>query len=162
VDATLVEVDGRPIRDLNVLQARLAQAGPGGRVRIAYVADGERKTVEVDVAEEPVYTYGIEVQDLLPQRARALGLPEGIEGAEVTRIQEGSVADQRDEANRLLPGDVILSVSWVGGSYRIQSRQDFDDVMRYLGERPPSRLQFGVATKGEYFRVTFDLKEQRS
>ena len=62
--STIVEVDGRPLRDLSVLHARLAQAGPGGRVKITYVAEGQRHTVDVSVAEEPVYTYGIEVADL--------------------------------------------------------------------------------------------------
>jgi len=158
-EATLVEVDGRPLRDLNVLQARLAQAGPGGHVKVTYVAQGERRTVDVDVAEEPTYTYGIEVQDLDPARSRKLGLPGG---AEVTRIQPGSAADQRDEANRLLPGDVILSVRWPGVSYRITSREDFETVMRFLGERPPQAVLFIVATKDGFYRVTLELKEQRS
>ena len=160
--STIVEVDGRPLRDLSMLHARLAQAGPGGRVKITYVADGQRRTVDVAVAEEPAYTYGIEVADLDRAAARAAGLPPGTQGVVVTRIQEGSVADQRDEANRLLPGDVILTVSASWGNYRIGSREDFENVMRYLGERPPPRLQFLIAAKGEYFRVTLDLKEQRS
>ncbi len=161
-EATLVEVDGRPLRDLNVLQARLAQAGPGGRVKVTFVAGLERRTVDVDVAEEPTYTYGIEVQDLDLTRARQLGLPPGVQGAEVTRIQPGSVADQRDEANRLLPGDVILQVRWPGVSYRISSREDFETVMRILGERPPQAVLFIVFTKDGYFRVTLELREQRS
>jgi len=160
-EATLVEVDGRPLRDLNVLQARLAQAGPGGRVKVTYVAGGERRTVDVGVAEEPTYTYGIEVQDLDPTHARSLP-PGVVQGAEVTRIQPGSAADQRDEANRLLPGDVILSVRWPGVSYRISSREDFETVMRILGERPPQAVEFIVATKDGLYRVMLELKEQRS
>ncbi len=161
-EATMVEVDGRPLRDLNVLQARLAQAGPGGRVRITYVASGQRRSVDVDVAEEPVYTYGIEVRDLDPARARALGLPPGTQGVEVTRIQEGSVADQRDEANRLLPGDVILQVRWAGNGARIESQESFERVMRLLGEWRVPAILFLLVTKDGYYRVTLELKEQRS
>lgn len=161
-DATLVEVDGRPLHDLNVLHARLAQAGPGGHVKITYIASGQRRTVDVDVIEEPVYTYGIEVSDLDAARARALGLPRGAQGVVVTRITEGSVADQRDEANRLLPGDVIVSVGWSAGNYRVTSSEDFENVMRYFSEHPPQAVQFLVATKEGYFRVTLELKGDRS
>ncbi|MFI5403604.1 MAG: hypothetical protein ACHQ1G_11760, partial [Planctomycetota bacterium] len=127
-----------------------------------YVAQGQRRSVDVDVAEEPVYTYGIEVRDLEAARARTLGLPPGTQGVEVTRIQEGSVADQRDEANRLLPGDVILQVRWAGNGARIESQESFERVMRLLGEWRVPTILFLVATKDGYFRVTLELKEQRS
>jgi S1-C subfamily serine protease len=162
VSATILEVDGRPLRDVSVLHARLTQAGPGGHVTITYVADGKRSTVEVGVAEEPDYTFGIEVADLDPERARSLGLPYGVQGVVVTRVQEGSAADQHDEANRLLPGDVILSIRWPGGGYRVSTREDFEAVMHALAERPPQLVQFIVATKEGYFRVTLELREQRS
>jgi serine protease Do len=161
-DATIVEVDGRPLRDVNVLHARLAQAGPGGRVKIAYVAKGERRTVDVEVGEEPDYTIGIEVADLTPAQAQSLGLSARVQGVVVTRIQEGSVADQRDEANRLLPGDVVLSVRWPGVGYRITSREDFEQVMQILAERRPQSVEFIVVTKEGPFRVTLELTEERS
>jgi S1-C subfamily serine protease len=160
--ATIVEVDGRPLRDIGVLHARLAQAGPGGRVKVTYLAKGERSTVEVKVGEEPAYNYGIEVADLTPSQARAAGLRADVQAVVVTRVQDGSVADQRDEANRLLPGDIIVSVSWPGRNYRITSREAFEEVMRMLGERPPPSVQFLVVTKEGYFRVTLELKGERS
>jgi S1-C subfamily serine protease len=131
-------------------------------VKITYVADGQRRTVDVDVIEEPTYTYGIEVADLDAARVRALGLPRGAQGVVVTRVAEGSVADQRDEANRLLPGDVIVSVGWSAGNYRVTSSEDFENVMRYFADHPPQAVQFLVATKEGYFRVTLELKGDRS
>jgi len=160
--STIVEVDGRPLHDVSTLHARLAQAGPGGHVRLTFLAKGKRQTVDVGVGEEPDYTFGIEVADLKPEQARALGLPPSIQGVVVTRVQEGSVADQHDEANRLLPGDVLLSIRWPGVGYRVTSRDDFEQVMRFLAERPPQSVQFLVATKEGYFRVTLDLREDRS
>ncbi len=160
--STIVEVDGRPLRDVSVLHARLAQAGPGGRVKITYLAKGERRTVDVEVAEEPDYTIGIEVADLTPAQAQSLGLSARVQGVVVTRIQEGSIADQRDEANRLLPGDVILSVRWPGVGYRITSREDFDQVMQIVAERRPQSVEFIVVTKEGPFRVTLELTEDRS
>lgn len=160
--STIVEVDGRPLRDVSVLHARLAQAGPGGRVKVTYVAKGERRTVDVEVGEEPAYTIGIEVADLTPAQAQSLGLSARVQGVVVTRIQEGSIADQRDEANRLLPGDVILSVRWPGVGYRITSREDFEQVMEILAERRPQSVEFIVVTKEGPFRVTLGLTEERS
>jgi serine protease Do len=162
-EATIVEVDGRPLRDLNILHARLAQAGPGGRVRITYVEKGGRRnSVDVEVAEEPIYNYGIEVADLDAGRARSLGLPTGVQGVVVTRIQEGSLADRGTNENRLLPGDVIVSIAMPGARYRITSKADFDEVLRILGNRPRQTVQFYVATKEGYFRVTIEPKEERS
>ncbi|HEX5138143.1 MAG TPA: trypsin-like peptidase domain-containing protein [Planctomycetota bacterium] len=160
--STIVEVDGRPLRDISVLHARLAQAGPGGHVKVTYVAKGERRTVDVEVGEEPDYTIGIEVTDLTPTEAKTLGLSPRIQGVVVTRIQEGSAADQRDEANRLLPGDVILSVRWPGVGYRVTSKDDFEQVMQIVAERRPQNVEFIVLTKDGAFRVTLELSEERS
>jgi serine protease Do len=161
--ATIVEVDGRPLRDVNVLHARLAQAGPGGRVKLTYVAKGERRTVDVEVGEEPDYTIGIEVADLTPAQAKTLGISPRVQGVVVTRIQEGSVADQRDEANRLLPGDVILSVRWLGVAYqRVGTREDFEQVMEIIADRRPQAVEFIILTKDGPFRVTLGLTEERS
>jgi S1-C subfamily serine protease len=160
--STIVEVDGRPLRDVSVLHARLAQAGPGGRVKITFVAKGERRTVDVEVGEEPDYTIGIEVADLTPAQAQSLGLSARVQGVVVTRIQEGSIADQRDEANRLLPGDVVLTVRLRGVGYRVTSREEFEQVMQLLAERRPQSVEFIVVTKEGPFRVTLELTEERS
>jgi hypothetical protein len=80
----------------------------------------------------------------------------------VTRVQDGSVADRRDEANRLLPGDVIVSVWWPGNRYRVTSREEFEQIMQFLAQRRPQSVEFIVVTKEGPFRVTLELREERS
>jgi hypothetical protein len=77
-------------------------------------------------------------------------------------VQEGSVADHKDDTNRLMPGDVIVSVVWPSGRYRVGSKADFETVMRHFGERPPREIQLLVATKEGYFRVLLEIKGERS
>jgi S1-C subfamily serine protease len=160
--ATILEVDGRPLRDLNVLHARLAQAGPAGRVKVTYEMNGARRSVDVALAGEPVYTFGIECANLDAARVRSLGLPAGSQGAVVTRIVEGSVAADAGEANRLLPGDVIVAIAWPGGHYRITSAEDFEAVMRAFGDRPPSLVRLTVVTKDGAYYITLQSRGERS
>ncbi|MHC4549492.1 MAG: trypsin-like peptidase domain-containing protein [Planctomycetota bacterium] len=147
-------VDGRAIKDVNILHARLAQAGPNGEVKLTVQTDKGPRTVAVTLSEEPLYTFGIEVATLDRQRARALGLPANARGVVVTRIQQGSEAEQADQGNRLLPGDVIYRIETWGGQAWIETREDFEKVMEVFQARPPSVIGFSILTKEGRFRVT--------
>jgi len=154
----VVKVDGRPIQSLNILHARLAQAGPAGDVDLTVqTVDGKVRDVKVTLTEEPLSTYGIEVKTLDREDRRSLGLRADAWGVVVTRIRPESVAAQADEANRLLPGDVIVRIDWWRQRRTIRNEQGFRKVMEELRDNPPPWVQFVILTKEGYFRVAFNI-----
>jgi serine protease Do len=154
----VVTVDGRPIKSLNILHARLAQAGPAGNVDLKVQTVGEElRDVKVTLAEEPLSTFGIEVKTLDAEARRELGLRADAWGVVVTRIRPNSVAAQADEANRLLPGDVIVRIDWWRERRTVRNKEAFRKVMAELQDNPPRGVQFVILTKEGYFRVAFNI-----
>lgn len=154
----VLKVDGRPIKTLNILHARLAQAGPTGDVKLTVRdVDGNVRDIEVDLAEEPLSSFGIEVRTLDRKSRRELELPADAWGVQVTNIRPGSVAAQVDEANRLLPGDVIVRIDWWRERRTIRNEAAFRKVMEELRDNPPPWVQFVILTKEGYFRVAFNI-----
>jgi serine protease Do len=154
----VVKVDGRPIKTLNILHARLAQAGSAGRVNLTVrTVDGDLRDVNVELSEEPLSTFGIEAKTLDRESRRSLGLPADAWGIVVTKVRPDSVAAQADEANRLLPGDVIVRIDWRRERRTIRNEAAFRKVMEELRDNPPPWVQFVILTKGGYFRVAFNI-----
>ncbi len=154
----VLKVDGRPINTLNILHARLAQAGPNGEVKLT-VRDinGKVRDIDVELAEEPLSTLGIEVKTLDRESRRELGLPADAWGVVVTNIRPESIAAQADEANRLLPGDVIVRIDWPRARRTIRNELAFRKVMEELREDPAPWVQFIIMTKEGYFRVALNI-----
>ena len=84
-----------------------------------------------------------------------LGLPADAWGVVVTKIRPDSVAARADEANRLLPGDVIVRIDWWRERRTIRNQLAFRKVMEELRDTPPPYVQFVILTKEGYFRVAF-------
>jgi S1-C subfamily serine protease len=143
----VTSVDGRSLQDLRIFHARLAQAGPGGTISLKVYDNGQPKDIRVELGEEPAYSYGIQVEDLDPDKAQALGLPPDTRGVVVSRILEGSVAARVSPRNRLMPGDVIERIDWNKGSRELRSRADFDELMDYFFQNPQPALRFIIRTR---------------
>jgi len=147
----LTAVDGRPMLSGAILYARLAQAGPAGKVTLTI--DGDRDVVVV-LGEERLKTYGIEVEDLDDAKAGELGLPRGTRGVVVSRILSGSVAGRAPARNKLMPGDVITRILWSGGhEAAIKTKRDFEQTMARLTTRPPGIIRIIFRTGEGRYRV---------
>jgi len=154
----VVKVDGRPLQALNILHARLAQAGPAGKVNLTVrTVDGDTREINVELSEEPLSTFGIEVTTLDREGRRAMGLAADAWGVIVTKIRPDSIAAQVDEANRLLPGDVIVRIDWRRERRTIHNQAAFRKVMEELRDNPPPWVQFVILTKDGYYRVAFNI-----
>ncbi len=123
----IVAWNGRPIEDRRDLQNAVADTRPGSEARVAYVRDGRRAEVTVEVGELPpedelagggpgrpreeepraAERVGIEVRALTPAIARQLGLDPDQKGVVVTGVEPGSPA----AAHGLRSGDVIEEVN---------------------------------------------------
>jgi S1-C subfamily serine protease len=149
----VTEIDGRAISDPRLFNGRLAQAGPGGEVTLRVHNGGKDRVVRIKLGEEPLYSYGIEVDDLDESRASALGLPPTTRGVVVTRIQDGSEADNVDSRNRLMPGDVITEIQWPRGRQAIRTSKEFAGVMNLFAAQQPRVIRFVIRTREGLFQV---------
>jgi S1-C subfamily serine protease len=149
----ITAVDGRPLKSIQILFARLTQAGPGGTLSLLVHGTAGTRIAEVTLGEAAVVTYGIEVADLAPSRASELGLPPDARGALVTKVKKGSKAAAGD---RIMPGDVIVRVDWPGGRQLIGSRKDFVQVMAHLEQEAPRRVRLIFRTKDGLFETYID------
>jgi serine protease Do len=122
----ILEFNNRKVEDDSQLRLMSSQTAPGTKVPIKIIREGKEKTVEVTLAELPVNTMasaapdgkaapapredaleGVEVGDLDTQARRQFGIPNNVQGALVTNVDNESPA-YRDG---LRPGAVILSIN---------------------------------------------------
>lgn len=119
----VTEFDGKPVRDSRHLQLQVARVKPGEKVAVKIMRNGSGKSLQVAVGELPgndklaqaglkdspdgEALKGVAVVDLDASSRRQLNVPNHVQGALVSEVQEDSVA--RDAG--LQPGDVILEVN---------------------------------------------------
>jgi serine protease Do len=115
----ILSFDGKKIGEMNELPRVVASTPVGKKVKVVLLRDGEKKTVELEVAamEEPqeatlaesekgsAAEFGLLVQDLTPEIAKNLGLDEE-HGVVITGVAPGSPAAEAG----LRRQDVILEV----------------------------------------------------
>lgn len=113
----IVEFDGHPVPSANELPRLVAETPVGKEVPIKILRDGKEETVRVKVGElketqeasvrgrSPRTRLGLSVQELTPELAQQLGVPEK-QGVVVTGVAPGSPA----EAAGIQQGDVILEM----------------------------------------------------
>lgn len=118
VEDVITSINEKPVRNELDLRTIVSRISPGTSVRIAYVRDGEEKTVRVTLDEMPAAEpprppiepgpvgLGIEVAAITPEAAKRVGLAEAAEGVVVSAIKDASVAE-----DTLLKGDVILQIN---------------------------------------------------
>ena len=140
----IVEFNGKEVKNSAELRNLVASTTPGTQVDIVVVRDGQKKTVKAkigsldDMAASPgpaaaPAAWGMDVQTLTPQLARAAGVPEDQQGVIVTQVVRDSLADRVG----IQPGDVIVSV----GNSKITSTQDFRQAIASNNATAGLRLQ---------------------
>lgn len=120
----IIAVNGKPVKNVNDLRNRIAAVRPGKTVEIQLWRDGERKSITVEIEQQPedlaaafgerapgadrdtVSRFGLKVATMGDRYAERYGLDKNIEGVVVLDVAEGS--DAADKGIR--PGDVITHV----------------------------------------------------
>jgi serine protease Do len=129
----VLEWNGAKIEDPNELPRLVAATQPGSLAHMAIWREGERRTLQLRVAELPAETakaasiqapakadparLGLAVRELTGAETKALGVEYGLLVLEV--------ASRPGPGNTILPGDVIVGVN----QKRFASRQEFDRLI---------------------------------
>jgi serine protease Do len=133
----IVAIDGKPVTDVGHFRNHIAGTPPGTKEKLTILRDGREQSLDVAIAEIPERATvaasmparpegpGLEVVDLTPEIARRLGLPPGVQGAVVARIQPGGVAAEAG----LRPGDVVQEVN----RRPVRSAKDFTRALAEAG-----------------------------
>jgi serine protease Do len=102
----VVEVDGETVTDTRFLIDYVSAKGPGERVELDVLREGEPRSLTVNLTERPgqgedgeepeerreggIDWLGIRYQDLTPGNRQAHGLPEDLEGVWITSVEPTS------------------------------------------------------------------------
>lgn len=119
----IVEFNGDKIASSRELQLDVASAKPGSKVPVQIMRNGDAKTIEVTVEQQPGATQvagstapdnsdtgtlnGVAVDDLNPQARQQYNIPKNVNGALITQVDPTSPAAQAG----LQSGQVIQSIN---------------------------------------------------
>jgi serine protease Do len=119
----VTEFNGRPVNDSHRLQLQVAETAPGATVPVQILRDGEKKSIDVTVKEQPGTEKladanssestdngtlnGVEVADLDQQAHDQFNVPKSIKGAVITQVDPASPAAEAG----LKPGAVIQEIN---------------------------------------------------
>ncbi len=123
----IVEYNGRPVKDSDVLVGMVVNTKPGSSVPVTVIRDKQRKTVNVTVAElnldaeqgrlttrrnqpdeEQASTgLGMDIETVTPEIAREMDLPRDRGSVIVTHVERNSAA----AAGGVAQSDIILEVN---------------------------------------------------
>jgi serine protease Do len=117
----ILDVNGRPVADSAQLAMTISLMRPGTDVTVKVLRDGTERTVNAKLAELPTETAkveptdhsadrameGVSVENITPDTASQLGLPQATAGVVVTQIDPSSEA----AGSGLQRGDVIQEVN---------------------------------------------------
>ena len=144
----ITSLNGQPVRDMNTLRNRIADAGPGSTAELMVVRDGAQKQVNVTLeavdgrralraggdadsesdggAKNDRAALGINVAPLTPELAGQLGITRDTKGVVVRDVDpDGRAADV------LRPGDVIQEVN----RQPVDSIDALRSALRQTGDR---------------------------
>jgi len=159
-------VGGTPTLDVDKLREVVAAAQPGNEVEIALVRAGREQKIKVAIGEQPAgernwaeesaesstsEDLGLSIQELTPELANALDLPEDLKGLIVTDVtDDGPAAKAKPPVQR---NDVILEVN--GAS--VKSLEDFDAAVQKARKEKKDNIAFSVQ-RGEKKQLMIALK----
>ncbi|HOC16687.1 MAG TPA: Do family serine endopeptidase [Vicinamibacterales bacterium] len=120
----IIEVNGKPIADREELTRIVTGTKPGTTIPVTLVRDRKQMTLNVTIEkldleaesggsarggteEDTTAGFGLSLGNVTPSMARSLRLPEGMRGAVIMDIEQGSAAD----GSGLAQGDIILKVN---------------------------------------------------
>jgi serine protease Do len=140
----VVEFNGHKIADMHELPRLVANTPPGSEANVRLVRKRQERTLQVKMGDMPeeqrqafggatpggggdpaVGALGLVVQELTPEIARSLGLPD-TQGVVVTEVEEGGPADEVG----MRRGDVILEVN----QQKVTNLQHFRGALRRPGD----------------------------
>jgi len=146
----ILRFGGKPVAEVRDLPRLVAETPVGTEVGVSVLRSGRPATVRVRVgelreerlahAQPQEQEFGLTVQDLTPELASGLGVPDG-QGVAVTLVAPGSVADEAG----LRQGDVILEV----GRKAVKGRDAFQAAMR---QRRPGNSLLLLVRRGDTTR----------
>ncbi len=115
----ITEYDGKKINEPYVLRNMIANTSPGEEHKITVLREGKIITLNVTIGELPAdmqeaavsgeyqnVMKGVSVQDMTPELAKKLKIPDRIKGVIISDIGEGAIA-----TGVLMQGDVIQEVN---------------------------------------------------
>ncbi len=131
----VLEVDGKPVRNVTELKSRIGTTPPGTQVELKLIRDGEEKRIGVVLDQltsdsfalraVPPHKLGLTVQELSPELAHRLGY-EGEKGVVVTQVRRGSVA-AREGLER---GDLIQEIE----RQPVEGLEDYEEELAKIEE----------------------------
>jgi serine protease Do len=132
----------KPVDSPGLLRNLVAATEVGAQVKLRLLRDGERRTVDVRIDEQPQEMraegqsqrqgeesgglVGVEVRDLTPEISQQLGLPPRLQGVVISGLDPSSAAAEAG----LQPGDVITQIN----RQPVRSVEDYRRVLAGLGE----------------------------
>ena len=129
----ILEYDGKKIEEPNILRNMVANNLPGEEHTAMVMRDGKTKNVAITIgelpsdAQQPVETgdyqnvmKGITVQDVSPELAKKLRIPDKIKGVIISDIEDSSMA-----AGILAQGDVIQEIN----RRKVTGTKNYTDVV---------------------------------
>jgi serine protease Do len=159
----ILEYDGKQVEDRYQLTKMVGRTPVGKKVNIVVWRDKERKTISVTIVQlaekqtasatphpEETGHWGFKVQDVTPDMAAHLGLPDN-EGIVITEVEPGSSADEEN----LQPGDLIIEVE----HNQIKTLADFRKYME-LYKKQKTLLLTVRQKAGEYHNFFVVLKKK--
>jgi serine protease Do len=159
----ILEYDGKQVEDKGQLTKMVGRTPIGKKVKLVVLRNKEQKILWVtigELSEKPVTAaapkpeesdrWGIKVQDISPDMAAHLGLPNNA-GVVIAEVEPGSPAQEED----LQPGDVIIEVEH-------NPIKDLADFRRYIESyKKQKTLLLTVRTKAnEYHNFFVVLKKK--
>ncbi|TAJ97063.1 MAG: DegQ family serine endoprotease [Candidatus Manganitrophaceae bacterium] len=134
----IVQYNGQTIENAIQLRNLVAKTEVGSKKKVRVVRDKKEKEVEITIEEQPkelpgsaeteqgeegtsTALMGLEVRNLTPEIARQLGLNRTDKGVVITRIEQGSVAEEVG----LQRGDLIMEVN----RKPVRNTDDYDEII---------------------------------
>ncbi len=144
----ITELNGARVDDSRELRLKISQLAPGSAIRLKLLRDGNPREVTATLGElpneketannekqegdSPHGLDGLSVESLTPQAALQLDLPANTSGVVVTRVEDGSRADDAG----LRRGDVIQQVN----RQTVKNAAEFERAMKQAGDKSAALL----------------------
>ncbi len=129
----IFEYDGKKIEEPYILRNMVANTLPGEQHTIKVLRDGNARTMTITIGELPADALqpveagdlqnalkGVSVQDMNPELAKKLKIPDKIKGVIISDVDENSIA-----AGALTQGDVIQEIN----RKRVSDVKSYKDVV---------------------------------
>ena len=129
----IIEYDGKKIEEPYILRNSVANTLPGEQHTIKVLRDGKTIAMTITIGELPSDTLqpveagdfqnalkGVSVQDMNPDLAKKLKVPDKIKGVIVSDVEDSSIA-----AGALMQGDVIQEVN----RKKVSDAKSYKDVV---------------------------------